>query len=183
MLEVLCNGLVLCFLCSLTHAELLACKLCAQFCAGCRLTESLCLSGSLCFLCRQLVLQVLLNRLILHLLTGLCLRKVLRNGLVLRLLRLLLRAKRCKLRLSAKLARLQSLLERLLLRLILRGLRSKRLLHVLAEADVVQPRLFHARPKALQLRLIGKHGAGLLFGKPLLTSGLVKADALRSGLQ
>jgi len=82
-------------------------------------------------------------------------------------------AKPRKFCLLTKLRSSQTLLERLLLRLIGGGLRGKCLLDVLAEADVVEARLLHTSAKALQLRLIGKHRTGLLFGKALLTGRLI----------
>ena len=43
--------------------------------------------------------------------------------------------------------------------------------------------MLHARTKARQGGLVGEHSARLLFVKRLLTRCLVKADALRGGLQ
>jgi hypothetical protein len=92
--------------------------------------------------------------------------------------------KRRQLRFSAKLTGLQPLLERLLLRLIL----ARPAWQAPAGRSGRRPTLYSPAcsmpaPKLPHLRLIGKHGAGLLFGKTLLTGGLVKADALRGGLQ
>ena len=112
-----------------------------------------------------------------------CQLRVLRDSLIASLFGLHSCAKPRKFCLLTKLRPGQTLLECLLLRLISGGLRGKCLLDVLTEADVVKTRLLHASAKALQLRLVGEHRTGLLFGKALLTGRLIQTDALRCGLQ
>ena len=69
--------------------KLLRTQLRGEFGGALGLPEPLRLCGTLRFLGGEGGLQILLNRLVLHLLSGLALRKVLRNGAILRFLRLL----------------------------------------------------------------------------------------------
>jgi len=75
--------------------ELLTAELCGQFCRALCLTKALCLCGTLGFLGGKTHLQVLLDGLVFHLLCGLALSKVLRDGAINRLLRLLSSLERC----------------------------------------------------------------------------------------